>query len=177
FGSLRVLATLRTRTRPWGPRVVVGERAAHYKFTFALESPANVLAHVDVSVASQLRPGAEKERARGAVHTVRRALDEKRQRLSDVGRLENHRVQLDAVAHGDHDFGALVVVEHMMDGLTGATVHGLRVIGNRNALRTAGVVHHEVDRHTAFGNGEMGRGRLLQFGRNAAIRLHGELAV
>ena len=61
-------------------------------------------------------------------HPVGCALDKERERRGDVGRLENDGMQLDAVAHGDHDFGALVIVKDVVNGIAGALVNYLGIV-------------------------------------------------
>jgi hypothetical protein len=103
---------------------VVAEGPAHHKLALALVAAANVFADEDVAGAGKI--GAS-EGDLGAVHAVcavGSALDEQRQRRGDVGGFENHGVELDAVAHGNHDLGALVVVKLMMDGRASAAVDG-----------------------------------------------------
>jgi hypothetical protein len=59
------------------------------------------------------------------MHAVRRSLDKKRQRRGDVGGLEDNGMQLDAVAHRNHDLRALVVVEEVADGIASTPVDGV----------------------------------------------------
>ena len=108
--------------------VMVGQGAHHHEFAFALEAAADVFADVDVAGAGEFRTVGEEGGAGGAVHAIGGALHEEGQRGGDVGGLEDHGVQLDAVAHGDHDFGALVVVEDVMDGFAGAAVDGFGLV-------------------------------------------------
>ena len=110
-----------------GPMIDQGP--AHHKLALALVTAANVLVHVDVAVSGQFRAAPKEGGAVGSVHTVRRALDEEWERGGDVCGFENHGVELDAVAHGNHNLGALVVVKLMLDGRAGAEVVGVRLIG------------------------------------------------
>ena len=53
-------------------------------------------------------------------------------------------MELDAVAHGDHDFSALVIVEEVMDGRAGAVVDGLGIGGDNHAGAAAGGIEREA---------------------------------
>src|ERR1019366_9516108 len=103
--------------------LMIGQCAAHDELAFALKTAANVLAHVDVAVARQLGAAAEERGAIGAVDAVRSALNEEWQRRVDVRRFENDGVQFDTIAHGNHDFAALVIVKGVMDWFAGALIN------------------------------------------------------
>ena len=61
---------------------MVGLWSAHHKLPLALEPPANVLRHVDVSRAGKFRPSAEKGAATGSIHAIGRALNKEGQRIA-----------------------------------------------------------------------------------------------
>ena len=125
--------------------VVIGERPHHHKFALALVAAANVFAHVDVAVAGQFRALRKEPGAGGVVHAIGRALHQDRQRRGDVCGLENHRVELDPVAHGNHDLGAHVVVEDVMDGRAGAAEEGTGCVGKRNSCAAPRGIQSEGD--------------------------------
>jgi hypothetical protein len=95
---------------------VVDVGAAHDEFAIAFVAAADVAADVDVAFTGQLWTDKGERGAVGSIATVGGALDEEWERGGDVGGLENDDVELDAVAHGDHGFGALVVVEEWWTG-------------------------------------------------------------
>ena len=156
---------------------MVAERAAHHELTLALEAAANVFIYVDVAGARQLRTLAEERGTVGGVHTVGRALDEERQRCGDVGRLEDDGVQFDTVAHGNHDFRALVVVEDVMDGIAGAAVCGLRLVGIGEAGCVPRAIERETDRELRVGPAKFGGGDGLQLCRDVALRFGEQLSI
>ena len=107
--------------------VVIDDGAAHDKFAFALEAAADVFVRRRCSRRGRVL-GGSRRRKRGDVpsHAVGSALDEEGKRRGDVGGLEDDGVEFDSVAHGDHGFSALVVVEEVMDGIAGAVEYRLR---------------------------------------------------
>ena len=95
----------------------------------------------------------------------------------DVGGLENHGVELDAVAHGNHDLGALVVVEEVMDRRAGAAVNGVRLGGVNQAGAAAGGVEREVIGVLGVGEAEFNGGEGLEIGGSIALGFDNQLAV
>ena len=96
--------------------------------------------------------------------------------VGDVGRLEDDGVQLDAVAHGDHDFGALVVVEDVMDGLSRAAIDNVGLVGSPHAVGTpaSSTVKRTVIWCQEWRRSSRSR---LQFGGNDPLRFERQLAV
>ena len=126
------------------------EGLAHHELSLALVAAANVAADVDVALAGQLGTSAEKRGAVGPVASVGRALDEEWQRCGDVRRLQINQVQLDAVAHGDHGFGTLVVVEEVTNGRASAAIGVVRRVGKDHALDLAGIIERKAKSELRF---------------------------
>ena len=159
--------------------VVISERTAHDELAFTLVAATNIFANVDVAVAGQLRTGAEKPRASGLVNAVRGALDQERNRGRDVRGPEDNRVELDAVAHGDHDLSAHVSVEEIMAGqLASAGVNGAYGIrGERDGIAATVGIERKAEGFFGIGDGIFDGGGGLELGGNYALALKVELAV
>ena len=170
------MATPRTWTCPWGPQVT-GERAHHDEFPVAFGTAANIFRDEDVAVARQFG-AAHKERLAAFAHdAVRRAREEDGQWRGNVGRFEKHRVQPDAVAHGNHGFAGDVIVEDVMHRRAAAQEIGAGHEGESDACGLARCVEGERDSVVVMAKAEGGCREPLEFGGNPAVRFHGQLAV
>ena len=86
-------------------------------------------------------------------------------------------MQLDAVAHRNHDFGALVVVEDVMNRVAGTLEDHLGIVRCKHACAATSRIQGELQRHLRLGNGEF-IGRILGQGRrHHPLRLHDQLAI
>ena len=87
-------------------------------------------------------------------------------------------MELDAVAHGDHDLGALVVVEEVMNGRPGAVVDGaFGVRGDGKCDAAASGIEGECEGDLRIGDAELEGGDGLELGGNVALRFGDEFAV
>ena len=157
--------------------MMIDHGATHDELTFTLVASADVFVDEDVTGAGELGPLAKERGARGGVRAIGCALDKKWKGLGDVGGLEDDGVEFDAIAHGDHDFRALVVVEEVMDGIASALQDCPGLIGDLNAGSMAGGVECELPGRPGTGGGELGGGDLSEWGRYEPLGLGDELAV
>jgi hypothetical protein len=98
--------------------VVMGhDGPAHDELALRLISTANILVDEDVAAARQFRTSPNNALRCGSVHSIRSAIEQKRQRVFCVGGSQNNRVQPDAVTHRDHHFLARVGAESVVHGL------------------------------------------------------------
>jgi hypothetical protein len=86
-------------------------------------------------------------------------------------------VQLDAVAHRNHRFRALVVVEDVTDRLAGLVVTMVRRGGKNDALAVAIGVQREVELVFRIRFGELGGRGGGQFCWNLAVRFDHQLSI
>ena len=92
-------------------RLGIGRRARgpdHHEIPLGLVSAPDVLEGEEVAVIGQVLEILVKRRGSTAIDSVRRAQEDDRQRPALLGRPVNQRVQLDPVAHRNHDLGLLV---------------------------------------------------------------------
>ena len=94
------------------------ERARHQVFAFRSVLAANILEHADVAIAHEhlvtLRQSREHIRRSFPLGAARSVVGRARQddrRMARPARNDDHRVQLHAVAHGNHHVALVVVVE------------------------------------------------------------------
>ncbi len=84
---------------------VLAGRALHDECAFGSEPAADVLKDEDVAVGHKLAVGLAHQGLGELGDAVGRSLDQERQRAGRGLRLEDDRVELHAVAHGDHHLG------------------------------------------------------------------------
>src|ERR1035438_918537 len=86
-------------------------------------------------------------------------------------------MELDAIAHGNHDVRALVVVEEVMDGRASALVDGAGFARVGHSGCVSRCIECEVEGDLRTRKLELDRGEWLEFGWVVALGLDEELSV
>jgi hypothetical protein len=86
-------------------------------------------------------------------------------------------MEFDSVTHRNHGFGALVVVEHMMNGFAGATVDCFRVFGVDHAGASTAGIEGEFQCCFRVGSAEFSFRSGRQLSRDQPLRLDDKFAI